>query len=418
MQKDRSSEPIRNKKWEFNYLAIDELTKQDENTFDYLMTIVRSAKMWNPYKGTSYTIPTKVVCGCNPGGRGHRWVKKRFIDTTVVEYHPETNTPLRTRDHIEIMEVPSKEDVNKTEEIKINVRFIPSSWRDNPYLNKAYVAMLAKQPEHRRKMDMEGNWDVIAGRMFDFEEDNFIDDYHAMKLIKDYRPDIYISVDWGWHPAKFSAHWYAVFFDHTVIVFDEYYGSRVVFEDWVDNIRKKSLEMFITGTCLPHDMFVHGDRYRDKQGRIIGETKAEVFEDAGLNPMGIESGKGTVMARFDKIHSAARLKNKDGSRKRVIISRKCPELIRELEDAVTKDDGTGMIDPGVDDHAIDDLGLFLTFYSQDISPIGLEEFKPIDKRNKWIKRMDHEERLLRGHKGLDLEEDKDFFGVDKGKDLV
>ena len=56
--------------WEFHYLIIDELTKQEERTFDYLLTMVRSATVMNKYTGKPLRIPTKVVCGCNPGGVG------------------------------------------------------------------------------------------------------------------------------------------------------------------------------------------------------------------------------------------------------------------------------------------------------------------------------------------------------------
>ena len=50
-----------------------------------------------PYTGEKLRIPTKVVLGCNPGGKGHKWVKKRFIDNTVVTYDPITNAPLETK---------------------------------------------------------------------------------------------------------------------------------------------------------------------------------------------------------------------------------------------------------------------------------------------------------------------------------
>ena len=52
--------------WEFQYLAIDEVTKQEERTVDYLLTCVRSAKVMNKYTGKELRIPTKVVFGTNP----------------------------------------------------------------------------------------------------------------------------------------------------------------------------------------------------------------------------------------------------------------------------------------------------------------------------------------------------------------
>ena len=112
-------------------------------------------------------IPTKVVLGCNPGGKGHKWVKRRFIDPTVVTYDPITNAPLETKDHVEIMKT-AKGD------IKVTVRFIPASYKDNPFLNASYAAMLEMQDENRKKMDLYGNWDVVAGKMFDLREDQLL----------------------------------------------------------------------------------------------------------------------------------------------------------------------------------------------------------------------------------------------------
>ena len=404
--------------WEFNYLAIDELTKQTEDTFDYLLTTVRSASMWNPYLGKKYTIPTKVVCGCNPGGIGHKWVKRRFIDTTVIQYHPEKNTPLRTKDFVEYMEVPSRTSADGVDKIKINVRFIPASWRDNPYLNSAYVAMLAKQPEHRRKMDLEGNWDVIAGRKFDFQDDSFIDDFNAMELISKFRPDIYISIDWGYYPSKHSAHFHAVFYDGSVITFDRIYGDKLIFEDFVDAVRRKAQDLYIIGTCLPHDMYRSGDRYRDKQGRVIGETKADVFEAAGLNPIGVESGKGTVLDRYDKIHSASQILASDGKTKKFRIAARCKELKEELEEAMEANDGSGKLDPSSSDHAIDDYGHFLAMYSQDIAPLGIQDFKEVDTRSKWIRRLDAEEKALRTGEVEEFENEQFDNYVASDGDLV
>jgi len=149
---------------------------------------------------------------------------------------------------------------------------------------------------------------------------------------------------------------------------------------------------YITGTLLPHDMFRGGDRYRDDSGRIIGEMKSEVFDYYGLNPIGVESGKGKVQMRYDKIHSSTKLKMPDDTY-RFRISRSVNSLIDEMDNAVYDDFNIGMINKGCADHAIDSYGLFLVFYSTDIAPIGLEELVP-DTRNKWQRKLDEEEELL------------------------
>lgn len=391
--------------WEFHYLAIDEVTKQDERTFNYLLSTVRSTTQTNPYTGDELRIPTKVVLGCNPGGKGHKWVKRRFIDPTVVTYDPITNAPLETKDHVEIMKT-AKGD------IKVTVRFIPASYKDNPFLNASYAAMLEMQDENRKKMDLYGNWDVVAGKMFDLREDQLLDPKLAFSMVDKYpeNVDIYISIDWGYKPSYHSALWHAVFEDGRVVTFKEMYGQELIFEDFVKEIKNQSRGYNITATLLPHDMYRNGDRYRDDSGRVIGEMKSDVFDYYGLNPIGVESGKGKVEMRYDKIHSSTRLDTADGV-PIFRVSRLCSSLIDEMNEAVYDDFNMGAIAKGCKDHAIDAYGLFLVYYSSDIAPIGFDDVE-IDTRTKLQRKLDDEEEEL----DAIADQGEVFFGVSLEED--
>lgn len=393
--------------WEFHYLAIDEVTKQEERTVDYLLTCVRSAMVINKYTGKPLRIPTKVVFGCNPGGIGHKWVKERFIDKTVVKYN-EFKTPVQTKDCVELVEDPR----NPSKKIRRFIRFIPASYMDNPFLNASYVANLQSLPEHQKQLDMYGNWDVVAGKMFDLKPEQRLAPGLVRQDLEDFQGhiEIFISIDWGYKPSYHSAHWHAVFPDHRVITFMELYGQTLVFEDFVEEIRKKSEGFYISATCLPHDMFREGDRYRDSTGKIIGETKSDVFEAANLNPVPVQSGKGKVHLRYDKLHSAMELKTSDGVYK-FRISEACPNLLEELDHAVHSDIDPTVIAKSCLDHAIDDFGLFLVYYSDDIEPLGFEALIQ-DNRSYLQRLMDDDERQLE----LD-EEDAFYVGVDSIFDL-
>lgn len=373
--------------WEFHYLAIDEVTKQDERTVNYLLSTVRSTRKTNPYNGEELLIPTKVVFGCNPGGKGHKWVKRRFIDTTVVTYDPITNAPLETKDYVEYLKTAKGV-------IKVTSRFIPASYKDNPFLNASYAAMLEMQDETRRQMDLYGNWDVVAGKMFELSEDQLMDPIDAFTAVDKHLEecDIYVSIDWGYKPSYHSAHWHAVFDGGRSITFKEVYGQDLIFEDFVKKIKEESESYEVTATLLPHDMYRHGDRYRDDGGRVIGEMKSDVFDFYGLNPIGVESGKGKVAMRYDKIHSSTQLSAEDGV-PLFRISRYCTNLIDEMNEAVYDEVNLGSIAKGQRDHAIDDYGLFLVFYSSDIAPIGFEDVE-IDTRTKMQRKLDDEEEEL------------------------
>ena len=392
--------------WEFHYLAIDEVTKQEKRTVDYLLTCVRSATVLNKYTGKPIQIPTKVVFGCNPGGIGHKWVKERFIDTTVVKYD-EHKTPIQTKDHIEFVQDP-----RDGHWIKRFVRFIPASYMDNPYLNASYVANLESLSEHQKQMDMYGNWDVVAGRYFDLKPEQLLPPQSIAQDLERLagHVEIFASIDWGYKPSYYCCLWHAVFPDHRVITFKILYGQELVFEDFVKEIAKESEKFEISATCLPHDMFRGGDRYRNDTGKIIGETKSDVFEFYGLNPIGVESGKGKVMMRYDKIHSATTLKNPDGVYK-FRISTACTDLIEELNNAVHDDDNPELIAPKCRDHAIDAYGHFLVFYSDDIEPLGFESLTK-DNRTYLQILLDEDEKKLE-----EEEEDEYTISVDSIFDL-
>lgn len=384
--------------WEFHYLAIDEVTKQEERTVMYLLSTVRSVIVDNPYTKQKMKIPTKVVFGCNPGGIGHKWVKRKYIDTTTVAYDPITGAPCQTKDFVETF----KDPVTR-KEVTCNVRFIPASWRDNPFLSDAYLIPLSMQNETKRKMDMDGNWDVVAGRMFEMAEEAKINSHDVLMYFENTKfiKDIYISIDWGFRPSYHCALWIMVLEDGKTVVFKEMYGQDLVFEDFVKEIKLRSNNMDITATCLPHDMFRHGDRYRSDEGKIIGETKSEVFDFYGLNPIPVESGKGTVDMRYDKLQSSMVAVDSQDNPKHMISS-VCDNLLQEISEAVYDDSGSGRIARECREHAIDAYGLFLVYYSADIAPIGFSDVE-IDTRPKLQRLLDEEEKML------DEGEDDDYI---------
>ena len=154
-------------------------------------------------------------------------------------------------------------------------------------------------------------------------------------------------------------------------------------------------------------MFRSGDRYRDNTGHIIGETKSDVFEYYNLAPIPVESGKGKVQMRYDKIYSATELKNEDGVYK-FRISKTCTNLIEELDNAVHDDIDPTQMAKACRDHAIDDFGLFLVFYSDDIEPIG---FDSVVKENKPYLQalLEEDERRLE-------EQEEDGYVIDANPD--
>lgn len=114
---------------EFEDISIDEATQHTYNTF----TTLRSSN-----RTTNTSIKPSMVLTGNPGGVGHAWVKRLFIDK---QYLPE--------EHAE------------------DYAFVQAFVRDNTALMKAdpgYLQRLESLPEHLRKAYLEGDWNIHAGQ--------------------------------------------------------------------------------------------------------------------------------------------------------------------------------------------------------------------------------------------------------------
>lgn len=119
-----------------DFVGIDELTKHEKRTVQELLSCLRSASGFPPtFKATG-----------NPGGKGHRWVKARYI--TPTDYGKKEYTDIETGN---------------------TISFIPSKVYDNPTLMKndpAYIRRLENLPEAKRRAFLHGDWDVYTGQGF------------------------------------------------------------------------------------------------------------------------------------------------------------------------------------------------------------------------------------------------------------
>jgi len=148
-------------------------------------------------------IHGRIRSGGNPGGKGHIWVKARFIDCAA-PYHPFTDP--------------------QTELTRV---FIPSKVTDNKYLrdNKQYIALLKSSGSVELvKAWLDGDWDVVAGAYFDCwnREKHVIQPFTIPKEWARFR-----SFDWG-SAKPFSVGWWAIAEGDT----DQPRGSLVRYREW------------------------------------------------------------------------------------------------------------------------------------------------------------------------------------------
>lgn len=157
----------------------------------------------------------------NPGGRHAQWVKDHFIKTCPPN-------------KIVSQEIALRDGRKRT----VTRAFIPSSLKDNPYLDRdgQYEANLRTLPEHMQKMYLNGDWDAVAGAFFAHvlnAEVHFIKSFPI--------PDsweIKGGMDWG-STAPASAHWGAKDEDSTVYIIDELYGPGITGRTFGEKVVKK-----------------------------------------------------------------------------------------------------------------------------------------------------------------------------------
>ncbi len=148
-----------------DWLGIDELTKHTEKTVQILLSCLRSANGFKP----------KFRATCNPGGKGHVWVRDTYILPT--NYGKKTVYD---------------------ETFGVTLKFIPATVYDNEVLMKndpAYVKRLENLPENEKQAFLYGNWDIFEGRFFGEwnEKTHVIKPFDIPRSWKRY-----VSIDWGY----------------------------------------------------------------------------------------------------------------------------------------------------------------------------------------------------------------------------
>ena len=113
---------------EYDIIAIDEATQLSEYQFSIFKACLR---------GTG-SCPRRMYLTCNPGGVGHAWVKRLFVDRTF-----------------------------RSDESPDDYLFVPARVYDNPVLLEAdpdYVRQLESLPPKLRDAWLHGRWDVFEGQ--------------------------------------------------------------------------------------------------------------------------------------------------------------------------------------------------------------------------------------------------------------
>jgi hypothetical protein len=274
---DRDEDVMRYQGLAFSWVGFDELTQWGTPfAWNYMRSRIRS---------TAPDLPIFMRATTNPGGPGHGWVKKMFIDPAPAG-SAFWATDIDSGQRLEYPKGHSKEGVPLFKR-----RFIPAMLSDNPYLADQgdYEAMLLSLPEHQRKQLLEGNWDVAEGAAFP----EFSRTHHVIEPFDIPRNWVkFRACDYGY--GSYSAVvWIAVSPDEQLIVYRELYVRKVLATDLADvildlesddgNIKYGILDSSCwhkrgdTGPSLAEQMIMKGCRWRPSDrsagSRIAGKNE-------------------------------------------------------------------------------------------------------------------------------------------------
>lgn len=179
---------------EYDFIVFEEATQFPEEWITFIRTALRT---------TRTDFSPRCYYTMNPGGVGHEYIKRIFIDKRY------------------------KDGENPEDYV-----FIQANVYDNAVLmeaNPEYIDLLKALPEHKRKAHLDGCWDVYEGQVFEeFRNDpDHYDDRRFTHVIEPFDPPqtwhIHRSFDFG-YAKPFSCDWWAVDFDGRLYKILELYG--------------------------------------------------------------------------------------------------------------------------------------------------------------------------------------------------
>ncbi|MBQ6234364.1 MAG: phage terminase large subunit, partial [Clostridia bacterium] len=278
---DREADVFQYQGQEYDVIGLEEATHFTETQMQFLTTCNRSVR-------TDFS--PRMYYTCNPGGVGHAWVKRLFID----------------RDY-------------RNSEKAADYVFIPARVTDNPVLlrtNPQYLETLENLPEHLRKAYLFGNWDVLEGQFFQ-EFDRSVHVTSPTRLPMEWKR--FRAMDWGYNDPC-CVLWFAVAPEGKLYVYRELYLRKTLSSEIARRVRTLSEGERIAYTVASPDAW----QQRGLKG-AEGESIAEVFGHNGVPLIPADNAR---VPGWQRVREAL-AKGPDGTPE-LLIFETCRNLIRTL----------------------------------------------------------------------------------------
>lgn len=339
---------------EVDVVFFDEATQLSEYQMKALTACIRGVN----------SFPKRAYYTANPGGVGHSYIKRIFIDK---QYEADENPD----DYV----------------------FIQSLVTDNTALmreNPDYIEQLKALPEKLKRAWLYGDWNIFEGQYFEefrmspdimmcsksgVDPDTALKQRRWTHVIKPFNiPDdwtIYRSFDWG-YSKPFSCGWWAVDHDGTLYRILEFYGCK-------KNEPNTGLKM------TPDKVFseihkIETDHEWLKNKRIIGiadpaiwnkERGVSIYEMAVAQGVYFTKGDNKRVPGWNQVHY--RLSFNDSGYPKMYVFENCKDFIRTIPLLMYDEHKVEDLDTEGEDHIADE-----TRYMCMSKPIKPAKAKEID----------------------------------------
>lgn len=328
---------------EFDIIFLDEATQLSEYQMKTIVACLRGVN----------GFPKRIYYTCNPGGQGHQYIKRIFIDKRY-------------------------EDGENAEDYT----FIQALVMDNKALMEAqpdYVRQLEALPPKIREAWLNGSWDVYEGQYFEEFADrpeHYMDRQWTHVIEPFEIPDswtIYRGFDWGYnHP--FSCGWWAIDHDGVMYRILELYGCTKTPNEGVKWTPQQVFREIHRIEC----------EHRWLKGKkIIGiadpaiwnaEYGESIAETAAKNMVYFSKGDHQRLAGWMQMHY--RLSFDENGYPMMYVFKNCKGFIRTIPQLMYDEHKVEDIDTDGEDHIADE-----TRYVCMSRPIKPREKIPHDKYN-------------------------------------
>lgn len=175
---------------EIHVLGVDEAAHLTQFQLSYLIGRCRLGKFKGDVPEKYRHLLPRAVFGSNPGGPGHSFLKRQFIDRSP---------PLELFRNTQF-----KDPDNPKDEGRLSI-YIPARMADNQFIDEDYSGGLFGLPPEMVEAYKNGDWDAVVGQALPVTRIR-----HGLRPFKP--PGFwthFMSIDWG-TGKPFSIGWYAV----------------------------------------------------------------------------------------------------------------------------------------------------------------------------------------------------------------